>query len=237
VTLNGMVGRRSSPASGPPSSDGGRELYCPRQPKLPMIDLRLTSQRWRVDLGFTFKQLVVPPGSANCPLSRWVGASSCPDTLWTNYSPVVHAGTRHAHDRPALCMPKTSSGPIDLDFCCRDTDDEDGAWHSPSSTLLSSVRSNWFGSRGVSNRTSPSKSSCFATRLRSCEDRWRVRHFGPWTEQSSLDWAGSCRLLAEDGSLSSPRPCCDDIEIWCDGSGPTRTAGLDDRRSQWARSQ
>ena len=65
-------------------------------------------------------------------------------------------------------VPKTSSGPIDLDFCCRDTDDEDGAWHSPSSTLPSSVRSNWFGSRGVSNRTSPSKSSCFATRLRSC---------------------------------------------------------------------
>jgi hypothetical protein len=35
--------------------------------------------------------------------------------------------------------------------------------------------------------TSPSKSSCFATRLRSCEDRWRVRHCGPWIEQSSLD--------------------------------------------------
>ena len=86
-----------------------------------------------------------------------------------------------------VCMPKTSSGPIGLDFCCRDTDDEDGAWHSPSSTLPSSVRSNWFGSRGVSNRTSPSKSSCFATRLRSCEDRWCVRHCGPWIEQSSLD--------------------------------------------------
>ena len=41
-------------------------------------------------------------------------------------------------------MPKTSSGPIGVDFCCRDTDDEDGAWHSPSSTSLSSVRSNWF---------------------------------------------------------------------------------------------
>jgi hypothetical protein len=30
--------------------------------------------------------------------------------------------------KTSLCMPKTSSGPIDLDFCCRDTDDEDGAW-------------------------------------------------------------------------------------------------------------
>jgi|GEM_PF-6979361 hypothetical protein len=28
-----------------------------------------------------------------------------------------------------VCMPKTSSGPIDLDFCCRDADDEEGAWH------------------------------------------------------------------------------------------------------------
>src|ERR1039458_10791684 len=97
VTLNGMVGRRSSPASGPPSSDGGRELYCPRQPKLPMIDLRLTSQRWRVDLGFTFKQLVVPPGSANCPLSRWVGASSC----------VKGAQTHLLHIRQAACRQRS----------------------------------------------------------------------------------------------------------------------------------
>ena len=47
-----------------------------------------------------------------------------------------------------LCMPKTSSGPIGLDFCCRDTDDEDGTWHSPSSTSpfvgsLQLVRLSW----------------------------------------------------------------------------------------------
>src|ERR1039458_7913317 len=98
-----------------------------------------------------------------------------------------------ARKEASLCMPKTSSGPIGLDFCCRDTDDEDGAWHSPSSTSLSSVRSNWFGSRGVNNRTSASKSACFATRLRSCEDNWRVRHCGPWIEQSSQIGRASCR--------------------------------------------
>jgi hypothetical protein len=89
-------------------------------------------------------------------------------------------------------MPKTSSGPIDLDSCCRDTDDENGAWHSPSSTSLSSVRSNWFGSRGVNNRTSPSKSSCFATRLRSCEDTDEMWTRTRLARRESLKGAGAC---------------------------------------------
>ncbi len=48
--------------------------------------------------------------------------------------------------------------------------------------------------------------------------------------------SGFCRLLAGDASLSSRRPCCDGIEIWCAGSGPSRIDGQDDRRFQRARS-
>jgi hypothetical protein len=47
--------------------------------------------------------------------------------------------------------------------------------------------------------------------------------------------ADCCRLLAEDASSSSRRLCCAGTENSCDGSGPTRIGGLDDRRFQRAR--
>jgi hypothetical protein len=134
-----------------------------------------------------------------------------------------------------LCMPKTSSGPIGLDFCCRDTDDEDGTWHSPSSTSpfvgsLQLVRLSWGEQQDLAIEVVMVRHEVAVLRRQVARPALRP------VDRGVL--AGLSRLLSPaDGSLSSPRPCCDGIEISCDGSGPTRSAGLDDRRSQWARSQ
>jgi hypothetical protein len=86
-----------------------------------------------------------------------------------------------------LWVPKTLSDTINLDFRLHETGDEDGAWHSLSSVLPSSVSSNWSVSPVMDKRTWPSRSSSSAKSLPSCADRWRVRPCSQRTEQYSLD--------------------------------------------------
>jgi hypothetical protein len=88
---------------------------------------------------------------------------------------------------PALWVPKTSPGTIDLDFRWRGHDDEDGAWRSPSSPLPSSVSSACSVSHVVGKRTWPSRSSCCPTKLASCTERWRVGPCGPRIERFLAD--------------------------------------------------
>ncbi len=76
---------------------------------------------------------------------------------------------------------------VDLDFRWVDPGDEDGVWHSPSSTLPSFAYFSWFVSLAMDGRTWPSRSSCSATRLPSCAGRWPVRRFSLRIGQCSLD--------------------------------------------------
>jgi hypothetical protein len=90
---------------------------------------------------------------------------------------------------PEEWVPVGADNPVQAvqqDFRWRDTDDEDGAWRSPSSTLPSFVSSSCSVSHAVRNGTWPSRSSCSATRSRYCAARSSALLCAQRTEHCSL---------------------------------------------------
>ena len=74
---------------------------------------------------------------------------------------------------------------VQQDLRWRETDDEDGAWRSPSSTSPSFVSSRCSVSHAVGKRTWPSRWSCSATRSRCCAARSPALLFDQRTERCS----------------------------------------------------